>query len=129
MSAPKAVSQRLIGVEAEVLEMALLQLDDGPPETKAYVVERLRQALNLSIPAETNYRSIEGMARAGWQVRCGALPQALWSMQRSRIPFEFEGKRSWCTHTFPELVEIAEGYGWGPRALEPFAHKTSDRQA
>jgi hypothetical protein len=126
MSAPKAVSQRLIGVEAEVLEMALLQLDDGPPETKAYVVERLRQALSLSIPAETDYRTIEGMVRAGWQVRCGASQNGLWTMQRARLPFEFEHKRHWCTHTFPELVEIAEGYGWGPRALEPFAHKRSD---
>jgi hypothetical protein len=134
---PKAVSQRLLGVEAEVLEMAIIQLEEGSPETREYVLDRLRQALDQSISAQcgystfeamaiAGYRAFEAMAVAGWEVKCNTHPdlqmkdewikRTRWYMQRSCAPYEFEDKQQiWFAPTFPDLEALAKHYGHGPK--------------
>jgi hypothetical protein len=114
----KAVCQQLICVEQEVLEMALLQLDDGPPETKQYVAGRLQAALTPVVLATNGYSAVEAMALAGWDIKCMCWTNdqgVRWSMQRSSAPYEFgDDNTVWFGRDFAELIKIATDYNHGP---------------
>jgi hypothetical protein len=121
----KAVSQELISVRAEVIEMAVLQIEKDTPETRDYVLSQLRLAHSAQIPAGDGFTAVQAMAMAGWAVRYNSEPdpdltpewnaRTRWIMERTRAPYSFgDNLRLWTAPTFYSLVKIAKQHGHPP---------------